>query len=122
MFLIGDSVTGQFDDITDDLAFLDAVLGYSNTNAHFTLVGSGNNYADIACTPNTFHVGVYLEEIAGSASGDLADLLAALDQGAAAANLAVPGVNTNSLRSVLGSTTRRPSTSAPAECSICGSD
>ncbi|MGE3641918.1 MAG: autotransporter domain-containing protein, partial [Pirellulales bacterium] len=79
-FLTASNVTGTFSGISDDFAFFDAVLGYTSTSAYFTLLANGNNYADMACTINTFHVGTYLDEISGSATGDLAQLLQALDQ------------------------------------------
>ena len=79
-FLTATNVSGTFSGITDDFAFFDAVLGYTSTSAYFTLLSNGHDYADLACTPNTFHVGTYLDDIAGSASGDLAQLLQELDQ------------------------------------------
>ena len=73
-FLTATNVSGTFSGITDDFAFFDAVLGYTSTSAYFTLLTNGHDYADLACTPNTFHVGTYLDEIEGSATGDLAHL------------------------------------------------
>ena len=105
VFLIGDSVTGQFDGITDDLAFLDAVLGYSATNAHFTLVGSGTNYADMACTHNTFDVGTYLDNNSAGAAGSFADLLDDL-------NLVTTDEACFALEQLTGPFTARPARSA----------
>jgi outer membrane autotransporter protein len=79
-FLTASNVSGTFSGITDDFAFLDAVLGYTSTSAYFTLLNNSHNYADLACTPNTYHVGVYLDGIAPTATGDLETLLQALDQ------------------------------------------
>lgn len=78
-FLTAANVVGQFDSITDDLAFLDAVLGYTGTSAYFTLVGS-NPYVNEATTRNTIAVATYLDTIAPGATGDLADLLNDLNQ------------------------------------------
>jgi len=79
-FLTATNVSGTFSGITDDFAFFDAVLGYTPTSAYFTLIDNGHHYADEACTINTFHVGAYLDEIAGGATGNLATLLQELDQ------------------------------------------
>ena len=45
------------------------MLGYTPGSAYFTLVNNSHNYADLACTPNTFHVGIYLDEIASHRDG-----------------------------------------------------
>jgi uncharacterized protein with beta-barrel porin domain len=78
-FLTGSTVNGTYDGITDDLAFFDAVLGYTAGSAYFTLV-QGVSYADLGTTPNTFNVGTYLDEVGPNATGDLAVLIAQLNQ------------------------------------------
>ena len=78
-FLTGATVSGTYTGITDDLAFFDAVLGYTAGSAYFTLV-QGVSYADLGTTPSTFRVGSYLDEVGPNATGDLAVLIDQLNQ------------------------------------------
>ncbi len=78
-FLTGTTVSGTYSSITDDLAFLNAELGYTPDSAYFTLV-QGVSYADVATTHNAFKVGTYLDGIAPTATGDTAVLLDQLNQ------------------------------------------
>ncbi|MGV3483583.1 MAG: autotransporter domain-containing protein, partial [Planctomycetaceae bacterium] len=70
-FLTAGSLTGAFDSITDDLAFFDAQLGYTATDAYFTLIANSSDYASIGSNPNQRAVGTYLDSVSSGASGDL---------------------------------------------------
>jgi autotransporter-associated beta strand protein len=78
-FLTGSTVSGTYSSITDDLAFFDAVLGYTAGSAYFTFV-QGVSYADLATTLNTFNVGTYLDVVGPNATGDLEVLMDQLNQ------------------------------------------
>jgi outer membrane autotransporter protein len=79
-FLAYGSRTGEFALATDDMAFFDVVLGYTASTAFFTLVESSADYAAWATTPNTMHVGTYLDGISSGATVDVQLLLDELDQ------------------------------------------
>lgn len=72
-------VEGTFDGITDNLAFFDAVLGYTDQTVFFTLIES-HSYADWGCTENSFALGTYLDSISGDSSHELQALLNELNQ------------------------------------------
>jgi autotransporter-associated beta strand protein len=72
-------VTGAFAGATDNLAFLDAVLGYTGNSAYFTLMLNETNYAAIAQTSNEFAVATYLDNISTGATGDLQTVLVGLN-------------------------------------------
>ncbi len=61
----------QFDSITDDIDGLDAVLGYTNNSAFFTLLRNGQTYAAIGQTRNQKALGRYLDLISSNATGDM---------------------------------------------------
>ena len=77
-FLSANTINGTFEGITDNLAFLDAVLGYTASSAYFTLIDV-HDYVVFADSYNTYNVGVYLDEISNGATGDLATLIDELD-------------------------------------------
>lgn len=78
-FLTASSISGHFDSITDNLVFLNAILGYDATSAYFTLMSSGASYASIAQTHNEFAFGTYLDQIESIQNSDLQSMLAQLD-------------------------------------------
>jgi outer membrane autotransporter protein len=78
-FLTAQSISGQFTSISDDLAFLDVILGYDANSAYFTLLNSDANYVDVAQTHNQFALGTYLDQVAPSANGDLSAVFGQLD-------------------------------------------
>jgi uncharacterized protein with beta-barrel porin domain len=78
-FLTASSINGGFSGIADDLAFYDAILGYTSTSAFFRLALS-NPYVDAATTVNTYNVGTYLDVAAVGATGEFAVLLNELNQ------------------------------------------
>ncbi len=77
------SITGQFAGITDNLADLNAVLGYDFDGslywAYFTLDSLATDYAAFAQTQNQFAVANYLDSISGGATGDLQTVLNGLN-------------------------------------------
>jgi autotransporter-associated beta strand protein len=108
-----------FDDITDNIAGLDAVLGYDNGSAFFTLLRNGKTYEAVGRTQNQRAVGAYLDRISPTATGDLqtvfdginsisdAEARIAFDQlgGASHATLAQIGVQNTTL--VIGQVSSR---------------
>ena len=71
----GGGVTGQFTNITDNLAGLTPILGEDANSVFFTLLRNGTTYAAIARTQNQLAVGNYLDQISPTASGDLQTVL-----------------------------------------------
>jgi outer membrane autotransporter protein len=79
------SRTGEFDSVSDDLAFLDASLSYDSTNVFLTLTRNDVAIADLGDTPNQRAVGAVIGN-----SGTTADIyLALLSQDAAGARNAL---------------------------------
>lgn len=69
-------VTGTFDPVTEDLAFLGVMLDYSDPNAvSFTLALDGTTFANVAVTPNEIAVATTLDTISPGATGDTALIL-----------------------------------------------
>ncbi|MBA4032938.1 MAG: hypothetical protein C0478_18885, partial [Planctomyces sp.] len=78
-FLYGSNgVNGVFDTVTDDLAFLDVRLDYSNPYAVSFLLANSATFASAASTSNQFQVGTALDNGAPGATGDFATLLTQL--------------------------------------------
>jgi outer membrane autotransporter protein len=77
------AIQGQFDTITDNLADLNAVLGYDFDGslywAYFTFQRLETDYAAFAQTPNQLAVANYLDGISVLATGDLATVLDGLN-------------------------------------------
>ena len=69
-------VSGTFNPVTEDLAFLGVVLDYSDPNAvSFTLALDGTTFANVADTPNESSVAGTLDAISPGATGDTALLI-----------------------------------------------
>ena len=79
-YLNFNSRAGEFLRATDNLAFFDVVLGYTSSTAYFTLIEASADYTVWATTPNAYHVATYLDEVAGAATGEFANMLSELDQ------------------------------------------
>lgn len=78
-FLYGSGgINGIFGSVTDDLAFLDVLLDYSNPYAVSFLLANSATFASAASTPNQFQVGTALDNAAPGATGDFATLLTQL--------------------------------------------
>lgn len=66
-------VTGEFDPVTEDLAFLGVVMNYTDPNAvSFTLALDGTTFANVAVTPDETAVATALDTISPGATGDTA--------------------------------------------------
>ncbi len=59
----GHNVNGTFDSISDDLAFFDAVLGYTSDTAFFTLVASQADFHTLGHTVNQRSLGSFLDHL-----------------------------------------------------------
>jgi uncharacterized protein with beta-barrel porin domain len=68
-------VNGQFDGITDDLAFFDAVLGYTSDTAFFTLIANQSNFASHSNTINQSSLASYIDHGSAGAPHDLQQLI-----------------------------------------------
>jgi fibronectin-binding autotransporter adhesin len=79
VFLQADSVVGTFDSITDDLEHYYFQLGYTTTSVYMTMLHDPTDYASWGCTSNTVATGAYLDSMSQTATGELVDLLDALD-------------------------------------------
>jgi outer membrane autotransporter protein len=53
---------GQFNSITDDLAFFDAVLNYGQNSVSFTLIGNHNDFRTFAKTTNQLSLANYFDK------------------------------------------------------------
>ncbi len=73
-------VSGTYSGISDNLAFLDAVLIYNANNVQFMLQQNATDYAAVAATFNQRGVATYLDAHSIGASGDLQTLYDALNQ------------------------------------------
>ncbi|HWL07967.1 MAG TPA: autotransporter domain-containing protein, partial [Planctomicrobium sp.] len=80
-FLTADSgLTGGFADITDNLAFFNAVLGYDGNTAYFTLNSIQSDFAAFANSFNQMQVANYLDFHSLSPTPELQDLITDLQQ------------------------------------------
>ena len=77
----GAGVTGTFDSVTEDFAFLDAALSYSANDVLLTLTRNTASFTSVAQTPNELAVAGSLVEL-GSGSV-IQDAVVALDESAA---------------------------------------
>jgi len=68
-------VTGTFDTLTCNLAFLDPSLVYNPNNVLLILTRNTMNYANVAITFNQVAVGTALDNLAPSAAGDMLTVL-----------------------------------------------
>jgi len=75
----GGGRTGEFDCITDNLPFLNAVLVYGADWVGFFLEQSHTPYVDVAQTFNQYAVAGYLDDHYVGATGDFANVLQQLD-------------------------------------------
>ena len=73
-FLTAGSVSGRFSDVSDDLAFLDAVLLYAGNTVAIELVYA-ENFVDVGNTDNQRSVGAYLDRQRTGATGDFATVI-----------------------------------------------
>lgn len=64
-------LTGTFDDVTSNLAFLTPSLSYDATSAYLTLTRNSTNFANVAATANQYAVASALDRGTSSASGDM---------------------------------------------------
>jgi uncharacterized protein with beta-barrel porin domain len=62
-FLTGSSRTGTFDYISDDLAFFDAVLGYTSNSAYITLVANQADFNSLGNTVNQRSLGSFFDNL-----------------------------------------------------------
>ncbi len=75
-FLYGSGgVNGTFGTVTDDLAFLDIQLDYTNPYAVSFVLANSASFTSAASTPNQFQVGTGLDNGAPGATGDFANLI-----------------------------------------------
>jgi outer membrane autotransporter protein len=84
-------VTGAYSGVTSNFAFLTPSLAYNANNVFLTLFQSSSAFAAGAQTPNQYAVGVVLDQVNASATGDLNNVLNAMSvlsttQGPAALN------------------------------------
>ena len=79
-FLTANGLTGSYGSVTDNLAFMDAVLVYDYT-AHTVSIrlDESGNYVDAANTDNQRSVASYLDRQKSGASGDFATVLGQLN-------------------------------------------
>ncbi|QDU80440.1 Extracellular serine protease precursor [Polystyrenella longa] len=68
-------VTGTYDSIADDLAFFDAILGYTGTSAFFTLQALETDFAALSQTGNQGSVGQYIDDNSQGATGDFGNII-----------------------------------------------
>ena len=76
-FLTASSVSGRFDNVTDNWLFLDTSLVYNPTNVQLLLTAV--DYTTAAQTFNQYGVANYLDSQRASASGDFATVLGQLN-------------------------------------------
>ena len=84
-------VSGAYSGVTSNFAFLTPTLAYDANNVFLTLFQSSSAFAAGAQTPNQYAVGVVLDQVNPTATGDLSAVLNALSvlstqQGPAALN------------------------------------
>jgi autotransporter-associated beta strand protein len=77
-FLTAGSVSGTFDSVTDNLAFLDAVLGYTGTSVNFILLPNNLDFSAAGATFNQRAVGGYLDDNLATMDSDWQAVVAAL--------------------------------------------
>ena len=84
-------VSGTYSSVTSNFAFLTPTLAYDANNVFLTLFQSSSAFAAGALTPNQYAVGVVLDQVNPTATGDLGAVLNAMSvlstqQGPAALN------------------------------------
>ncbi len=72
-------VTGNYDDVTVDLAFLSGSLTSDADDIYLVLSRNGTNFNDVAVTQNQHAVATYLDVVAPTATGDLANVISVLE-------------------------------------------
>ncbi|WP_437221958.1 autotransporter domain-containing protein [Planctomicrobium sp. SH661] len=79
-FYADGGLDGEFDGITDNLAFFNAVLGYDGGLAYFTLKSAESDFAKFATNFNQLNIANYLDFHSESPSEELSALIAQLEQ------------------------------------------
>ena len=77
-FLTGNSVTGSFDSIVDDLAFFDASLIYGLNSVSFELIANMSDFSTVAATENQLSVAQFIDANSSSPPSDLQSIIDAM--------------------------------------------
>lgn len=77
-FLTGNSVTGTFDSIVDDLAFFDASLIYGLNSVSFELIANMSDFSMVAATENQLSVAQFIDANSSSPPSDLQSIIDAM--------------------------------------------
>ena len=71
----GNGVSGTYDSVIDDFALYDVSLTYEANDIYFMLTGSQRTFASVARTWDQLCMGVYLDVLSTTATGDLANII-----------------------------------------------